>query len=201
MIAHTLDDGSGAGVTDCEAFADDTAKQSLAAGGAEQDDVATDDVVLGDKAFRCSERRAYDDASARKALADEVVGVAVQAQGHTAGHESTEAVTGGTGERDVDGALGQALSTERLGDLVAEHGADRAVDVGDRGLEGDRLTLVECVAGRDDQLLIKCLVETVILRAGRSEEHKSELQSLMRISYAVFCLNKKTTIIQNKKAH
>src|SRR3546814_6474596 len=25
----------------------------------------------------------------------------------------------------------------------------------------------------------------------RSEEHKSELQSLMRISYAVFCLNKK----------
>src|SRR3546814_10188423 len=31
----------------------------------------------------------------------------------------------------------------------------------------------------------------------RSEEHTSELQSLMRISYAVFCLKKKTkTIIQ-----
>src|SRR3546814_3244338 len=31
-------------------------------------------------------------------------------------------------------------------------------------------------------------------RAGpRSEEHTSELQSLMRISYAVFCLNKKNT--------
>src|SRR3546814_3542183 len=29
---------------------------------------------------------------------------------------------------------------------------------------------------------------------GRSEEHTSELQSLMRISYAVFCLKKKTTI-------
>src|SRR3546814_8502633 len=28
----------------------------------------------------------------------------------------------------------------------------------------------------------------------RSEEHTSELQSLMRISYAVFCLNKTTTI-------
>src|SRR3546814_1389332 len=27
--------------------------------------------------------------------------------------------------------------------------------------------------------------------AGRSEEHTSELQSLMRSSYAVFCLNKK----------
>src|SRR3546814_1213506 len=29
----------------------------------------------------------------------------------------------------------------------------------------------------------------------RSEEHTSELQSLMRISYAVFCLNKKNTTI------
>src|SRR3546814_3851239 len=28
-------------------------------------------------------------------------------------------------------------------------------------------------------------------KAHRSEEHTSELQSLMRISYAVFCLNKK----------
>src|SRR3546814_1616375 len=32
---------------------------------------------------------------------------------------------------------------------------------------------------------------------GRSEEHTSELQSLMRISYAVFCLKKKKT----KKQH
>src|SRR3546814_3110995 len=30
------------------------------------------------------------------------------------------------------------------------------------------------------------------LAASRSEEHTSELQSLMRISYAVFCLKKKT---------
>src|SRR3546814_8344662 len=31
----------------------------------------------------------------------------------------------------------------------------------------------------------------------RSEEHTSELQSLMRISYAVFCLKKKNTQTQN----
>src|SRR3546814_5011241 len=30
---------------------------------------------------------------------------------------------------------------------------------------------------------------TMLARALRSEEHTSELQSLMRISYAVFCLN------------
>src|SRR3546814_4171372 len=34
----------------------------------------------------------------------------------------------------------------------------------------------------------------VAWRSGRSEEHMSELQSLMRISYAVFCLKKKTTL-------
>src|SRR3546814_5679562 len=33
--------------------------------------------------------------------------------------------------------------------------------------------------------------EGVLLRATSSEEHTSELQSLMRISYAVFCLKKK----------
>src|SRR3546814_10725772 len=33
----------------------------------------------------------------------------------------------------------------------------------------------------------------VILHPTRSEEHTSELQSLMRISYAVFCLKKQTT--------
>src|SRR3546814_3343474 len=31
----------------------------------------------------------------------------------------------------------------------------------------------------------------------RSEEHTSELQSLMRISYAVFCLKKKTNTYKN----
>src|SRR3546814_2596406 len=36
-------------------------------------------------------------------------------------------------------------------------------------------------------------------RAGRSEEHTSELQSLMRISYAVFCLKKKKYLIHNHK--
>src|SRR3546814_3813636 len=35
----------------------------------------------------------------------------------------------------------------------------------------------------------------------RSEEHTSELQSLMRISYAVFCLKKKTKNIKSKYIH
>src|SRR3546814_1355935 len=34
-------------------------------------------------------------------------------------------------------------------------------------------------------------IESKVALATRSEEHPSELQSLMRISYAVFCLNKK----------
>src|SRR3546814_9871787 len=38
--------------------------------------------------------------------------------------------------------------------------------------------------------VIKRLIQT--MRIFRSEEHTSDLQSLMRISYAVFCLKKKT---------
>src|SRR3546814_10263767 len=41
-----------------------------------------------------------------------------------------------------------------------------------------------------DQFVSKAKSRTTI-GYGRSEEHTSELQSLMRISYAVFCLKKK----------
>src|SRR3546814_8057362 len=52
-------------------------------------------------------------------------------------------------------------------------------------------------AQRDSEQRFRLLVDTaidgliMIDEAGRSEEHTSELQSLMRISYAVFCLKKK----------
>src|SRR3546814_9270925 len=45
--------------------------------------------------------------------------------------------------------------------------------------------------GLDPQKGVK--VARVVGVGHRSEEHTSELQSLMRISYAVFCLKKKTT--------
>src|SRR3546814_5174439 len=43
--------------------------------------------------------------------------------------------------------------------------------------------------GRD--MIIRPHGKAVLCCLGRSEEHTSELQSLMRISYAVFCLKKK----------
>src|SRR3546814_2340819 len=51
---------------------------------------------------------------------------------------------------------------------------------GNHGTTGKTNTKFECTA-------------SIRLISGRSEEHTSELQSLMRISYAVFCLKKKTT--------
>src|SRR3546814_7453296 len=39
------------------------------------------------------------------------------------------------------------------------------------------------------------IADRIVPVDGRSEEHTSELQSLMRISYAVFCLTKKNIII------
>src|SRR3546814_2154256 len=49
----------------------------------------------------------------------------------------------------------------------------------------DRIAAGEVIVGERKQLLADDD------RNGRSEEHTSELQSLMRISYAVFCLKKK----------
>src|SRR3546814_1981432 len=83
---------------------------------------------------------------------------------------------------------------------VDDTGLDEVfIDVG-RGVEAEaRVLLVEQLA-RDDtavearvfgDLADRSLQRTTDdVDAARSEEHTSELQSLMRISYAVFCLKK-----------
>src|SRR3546814_8246075 len=45
-----------------------------------------------------------------------------------------------------------------------------------------------------DPAFDRAIEEALRLAEIRSEEHTSELQSLMRISYAVFCLKKKQTV-------
>src|SRR3546814_4169045 len=52
--------------------------------------------------------------------------------------------------------------------------------------------------GRGHGFLAQHVEQRAVVRFERSEEHTSELQSLMRISYAVFCLKKKKT---NKTEH
>src|SRR3546814_3621403 len=47
--------------------------------------------------------------------------------------------------------------------------------------------------------LLWILSSFILITAIRSEEHTSELQSLMRISYAVFCLKKKKTNTRKNK--
>src|SRR3546814_5737326 len=54
------------------------------------------------------------------------------------------------------------------------------------------------VVDEEEQLFAAAAVEAMAGQQVRSEEHTSELQSLMRISYAVFCLKKKTNNNTNK---
>src|SRR3546814_10857768 len=87
--------------------------------------------------------------------------------------------------------------------LAVDHGVDMEQIV---GLAAFRLCMTDIK--RPDQLVLVCAVERCIghqahfgrqlhalqcLGHLRSEEHTSELQSLMRISYAVFCLKKKNS--------
>src|SRR3546814_7510267 len=84
-------------------------------------------------------------------------------------------------------------------DELADRRADLRCDVGHRGrynclahddrLAGGRALLKGALHGGHEMARIG--INLLGARA-RSEEHTSELQSLMRISYAVFCLQKKT---------
>src|SRR3546814_7155819 len=47
---------------------------------------------------------------------------------------------------------------------------------------------------KDAKAEVEIMERALLALQDRSEEHTSELQSLMRISYAVFCLKKKTNI-------
>src|SRR3546814_3962827 len=57
-------------------------------------------------------------------------------------------------------------------------------------VEDDELAQAE-VPGQRSRLGLHALHHVAVAGDHRSEEHTSELQSLMRISYAVFCLKKK----------
>src|SRR3546814_4244269 len=94
------------------------------------------------------------------------------------------------------------LTLERKADTLSGGEAQRirlASQIG-AGLVGVMYVLDEPSIGlhqRDNERLLGTLTRlrdlgnTVIVVEHRSEEHTSELQSLMRISYAVFCLKKK----------
>src|SRR3546814_4181067 len=73
--------------------------------------------------------------------------------------------------------------------LLHDGGARVAVLV-DPVTEAHQLERIVLVLGLGDELVdVRDIADFI-----RSEEHTSELQSLMRISYAVFCLKKKNII-------
>src|SRR3546814_8990731 len=84
-------------------------------------------------------------------------------------------------------------------DLVKWFGNDRAVDgVSFSVPKGNFLTLLgPSGCGKTTTLMSIAGLHGIDEGRIRSEEHTSELQSLMRISYAVFCFKKKN----NKRLH
>src|SRR3546814_5018007 len=88
--------------------------------------------------------------------------------------------TAGIGERS---APVRAAVAQRLAWLGAE------LDEGANAAGGPRIS---SAGSRLALLVVPTDEEAIIVRHTRSEEHTSELQSLMRISYAVFCLKTNT---------
>src|SRR3546814_1986885 len=96
------------------------------------------------------------------------------------------------------GALGDRASLGFSGTLVTSgQGAGIAVATGSTTELGKVSALLGGVQTLTTPLLDQMnrfgrWLTIIIVAVARSEEHTSELQSLMRISYAVFCLKKKT---------
>src|SRR3546814_10283841 len=90
----------------------------------------------------------------------------------------------------------EALS---IGQIQIAVGVDMP-DIAERApLRMVRMTRIACLFGVVEILEIPSALEIdEAVDARRSEEHTSELQSLMRISYAVFCLKKKTQNIHQR---
>src|SRR3546814_7600948 len=94
-------------------------------------------------------------------------------------------------------ALGEANARYFRTDVTDEDGVVANVAAAKEFLGGLNAT-INCagilgagrVLGREAPMPLKNFSTTVMVNL-RSEEHTSELQSLMRISYAVFCLKKK----------
>src|SRR3546814_9919636 len=88
--------------------------------------------------------------------------------------------------RTLSGAIVVPLSAVRngsQGDFVYLINADHTVSV--------RTVTRGQQSGSQVQVMTGLKLGERVVTEGRSEEHTSELQSLMRISYAVFCLKKK----------
>src|SRR3546814_4723123 len=91
---------------------------------------------------------------------------------------------------DVGHILAHALKRRKL----MQHTLD--LHRGDGGaLERGEEDAAQRVAERQAEAALERLGDEGRLAPARSEEHTSELQSLMRISYAVFCLKTKKLII------
>src|SRR3546814_3462407 len=94
------------------------------------------------------------------------------------------------GAPDVDQFVGILAFLEMIGEIGAEVGPASV------GLL-DRTILIVAELRRTEQRQFDRLPILGRFALRRSEEHTSELQSLMRISYAVFCLKKKNTTNKN----
>src|SRR3546814_1996466 len=93
---------------------------------------------------------------------------------------------------EADALVADAVHVRRLQDLVAVD-AQRILRLVVRHDEDDVGRALARLGRRPAGAGLRLRMDAA--DAQRSEEHTSELQSLMRISYAVFCLKKKTTPI------
>src|SRR3546814_5476807 len=130
---------------------------------------------------------------------DDMLKASKEANGNSSGgfmyEYGNEYIVKGIGRTNDVGEIGKAIIKTVNGNPVkiedvAEVKIGAAPKIGDGSLKGKPAVIMTVMK----QPATNTLELTKSIDAAiRSEEHTSELQSLMRISYAVFCLKKKNT--------
>jgi hypothetical protein len=163
VVTNTLNNGCSTGVAHTETLSSNATEEASTLSGTVQADVTNQNVLLG-----TVDRSAWgvdDQTTTGQALTNVVVGVTLELESDTGRKESTEGLTSGTTDVDVNGILGQSSLAVTPANLVRQSGTEGTISVDNIALNTSGQTLLEGKLGLSNELIVETHVETVVLLA------------------------------------
>jgi hypothetical protein len=161
VVTNTFDNCSSTRVSDGKSLSSNTTEEASTSSSTVQASVTDKDVLLGLENGRTG--RVDDQTTTRQALADVIVGITLKLKSDTRSKESTERLTSGALDVNMDGVHRQSGLAISLGDMVREGSTHRSVSVDNVTLNSGGKTLIQSQLRLGDQLVIKSDMELVVL--------------------------------------
>src|ERR1022692_2007646 len=136
VVADPLDDRSGSGVANREAFSGNSVEERFAARGAVKCNIADQDIFFGSKGGTLG--WIHDDAAAGKALTHIVVGLAFESDRDSVGQKCSQTLSGRAVQVDSECLVWKSVRAVAACHLSTQHGSDRAMNVAYRQIDFKR---------------------------------------------------------------